>query len=85
MHAKIIARGDDGTPLRVETFDGYAHVCREYQLADSWIDKQLSPADFPAVQIGRDTEYLVDLVNKLQRKVASLELQVESYRKAAGF
>jgi hypothetical protein len=46
---------------------------------------QLDPADFPAIQTGRDMEYLVREVNQQRRQLWTVTEQREMYTKAAGF
>lgn len=41
--------------------------------------------DFPAIQAGRDMEFLVQEVNRLRRALWSGGQESDIYRKAAGF
>jgi hypothetical protein len=52
---------------------------------DGWMENQLDPRDFPAIQTGRDMEYLVAEVNSLRRKLFHAKQMETSYRNAAGF
>jgi hypothetical protein len=70
MNFQLYAYDENGKPTMVETYDGFALCCREFDpIEDGWMLKQLDPRDFPAIQIGRDTEYLVSEVNRLRREL----------------
>ena len=47
--------------------------------------EQLDPNDFPAIQTGRDMEYLVQEVNRLRRELFHSKQHTNTYRKAFGF
>lgn len=69
-----ITRDEDGKPTHVFTDDGYLGIHRKFEPEnDGWMENQLSYDKFPAVQIGRDTEYLIDEVNRLRREVFGLK------------
>jgi len=68
MH-KIVNRDGEGNPTRVHIDDGFMQCARPYDSeTDGWMENQLAPHDFPAIQVGRDMEYLVAEVNALRRE-----------------
>lgn len=86
MPTKIACRANDGTPLSVESDDGFAMTHRPYVAdEDGWIEDQLDPGQFVAIQIGNDTSWLVQRVNSLQRENFRLKQELKMWKKAAGF
>lgn len=86
MSTKITCRANDGTPLHVESDDGFAKSCRPYdEDEDGWIEDQLDPSQFVAIQIGDDTRWLTQRVNSLQRENFRLKQELKMWKKAAGF
>lgn len=85
MSTIITSRDENGTPLQIHRDDGFCMTTRPYNASeDGWVEDQLDPAEFPGIQIGRDTEYLVAMVNKLKRENFHLKGEVELWKKASG-
>ena len=81
-----IIRNKKGEPVHVHTDNGFMQTSRAFNPEeDGWMEDQLDPADFPAIQTGRDMEYLVAEVNQLRRKLFREKQTGDAYRKAAGF
>lgn len=81
-----ISRDKDGKPAHVTHDTGFMITSEPYDPEQhGWMDTQLDPADFPAIQTGCDMEFLVREVNHLRRALWSKGREVNTYRKAAGF
>jgi hypothetical protein len=81
-----ISYDENGEPYYVFTDNGFMQTSRAFDpKEDGWMLNQLDPRDFPAIQTGRDMEFLVAEVNSLRRKLFQQEAFTESYRKASGF
>ena len=81
-----ISRDKAGKPVHVSIDDGFCHQSRPYdEEKDGWMERQLDPSEFVAIQIGQDTEYLVNLANSLLRKNYDLEQQLKMWKRAGGF
>lgn len=86
MRFEFTSFDSEGKPTRVNTDDGFMMCSREYNPeADGWMQQQLDPSTFPAIQTGRDMEWLVAEVNHLRRENFNLHLELKSWRKSAGF
>jgi hypothetical protein len=69
-----IFKDENGNPNSVHTWDGFMETSRPFDKErDGWMLDQLDPNDFPAIQIGRDMEYLVNEVNILRRQLFILK------------
>jgi hypothetical protein len=85
MNFQLI-RDENDKPYHVNIDTGYMQTSRPYRPEeDGWMEDQIDPYDFPAIQTGRDMEMLVAEVNRLRRENFRLEKEVEVYRKASGF
>ena len=72
-------------PIYVRTDDGFAQTGRAFDKdTDSWMLSQLNPADFPGIGIGRETEWLVNQVNKLRRENYELKQDLDMWKKSVG-
>lgn len=81
-----ITRNAKGKPIHVSTNDGYMMTSRAFEPErDGWMEDQLDPEDFPAIQTGRDMECLVAEVNSLRRQLFHAKSMTDAYRKPAGF
>lgn len=81
-----IYRDEKGVPRHVNTDDGFCMQSRPFDpQKDGWMEDQLDPEDFPAIQTGRDMEYLVAEVNRLRRALFHEKQTADIYRKAANF
>lgn len=81
-----ISYDNDGKPVHVSTFDGFAHISRPFDPeTDGWMEDQLDPRDFPAIRAGRDMEALVAEVNYLRRENFRLRQSEKMWMNACGF
>jgi len=86
MYAEITNRDETGNPSHVYTDAGFCMTSRPYnEDNDVWIEDQLDPSKFLAIRVGRDTEYLVAMVNKLKRENFHLKGELKMWMKASGF
>jgi hypothetical protein len=86
MRFEFTSFDSEGKPTHVNTDDGFMMCSRKYNPeADGWMQQQLDPSIFPAIQTGRDMEWLVAEVNRLQREDFGLKQQLAIYTKTAGF
>jgi len=82
----ITGRDDNGNPTHVNTDDGFMLCSRPFDPdEDGWMEDQLDPSAFPAIQTGRDMEWLVTEVNRLRRDNFYLNSELKLYRKVVGF
>lgn len=85
MITEITSRDRDGTPRSVFIDNGFMQQSRPYNAEeDGWIDQQLDPDDFEAINTGRQMSQLVSLVNSLKRKNFHLEQELTRWKKASG-
>lgn len=69
----------NGVPTRVHIADGFMETVRPFnEKEDGWMLEMLNPRDFPAIQIGRDTEMLIHEVNSLRRENFHLKKMQET-------
>ena len=69
MKFEITSRDEEGNPTYVHTDDGFVQTSRKFeQESDGWMEYQLDPRDFVAVNIGRQMESLIHEVNALRRE-----------------
>jgi hypothetical protein len=65
-----VTRDDEGKPSHVYINDGFMQIHRAFNPeTDGWMEDMLDPYDFPAIEIGRQTEALVREVNALRREL----------------
>ena len=66
---EITGWDDQGNPTHVNLDDGFVQTSRRFEAErDGWMVHQLNPADFLGVKLGRQTEALIDEVNRLRRE-----------------
>lgn len=81
-----ISYDENGKPVYVTKDTGFCISSGPFRPEeDGWMLDQLDPMDFPAIQTGRDMEYLVAEVNSLRRKLFHEKSMHNTYRNAAGF
>lgn len=74
-----------GKPSRVDIDDGFVHQSIPYdEEKHGWLKDQLDYDNFEAIGIGRQTEALVNAVNRLKRENFELKQQVKMWQKASG-
>lgn len=80
-----ISNDEEGKPSHIFIDDGYMQTSREFvPEQDGWMQHQLRPKNFLAVQVGRETEDLIHEVNFLRRENFELKRQLKQFNRTIG-
>ena len=86
MNKAEVIYDKDGKPFRVHIDDGFCMSSEAYDENEyGYLRKMLDPGRFSAIQMGRQVEALVNMVNELTKENWQLQQQLDQWRKAAGF
>jgi len=78
MEFELSGLGKDGKPTRVRTNDGFMQTARKFdEETDGWMLDQLDPNDFEIIRMGRQTQALVNEVNRLRRENFQLNRSIK--------
>ena len=80
MSFKFLSYDKDGTPFRVQTYDGYAEIVRDFIIEeDGWMLNHIDIMDFEIIRQAEIVKSLADELNTLRRENFDLKRSISFY------